>query len=128
MFQDVNFKSVDDFLEYIPEEEHKIVMVLRNLIFGCIPGCTEKLTYNVPFYKRKKNICFIWPASVKWGSKVTYEGVRLGFSKGYLISDPLNYLERGTRKYIYWKTFHDVREINTDIVKTYLFEAASLDV
>jgi hypothetical protein len=69
--QNVNFTNVDDFLEFLPEQELRIVEALRRTIFDCIPNVSEKLSYNVPFYKRKKGICFIWPASVLWGKKKT---------------------------------------------------------
>jgi hypothetical protein len=67
--QDVDFKNVDDLPAFIPENELKIVERLRKIIFSCLPGCTEKLAYNVPFYKVHANICFIWPPSVNWGGK-----------------------------------------------------------
>ncbi|QMU30734.1 hypothetical protein [Adhaeribacter radiodurans] len=72
-FQDVAFQSVDDFLAYLPEDELQIVEFLRRLVFYCLPNCTEKLAYNVPYYWVNKSICFIWPASVKWGKQVTYQ-------------------------------------------------------
>jgi Domain of unknown function (DU1801) len=122
--QNVNFKTVDEFLAYLPEDELKIVEFLRNIIFDCIPDCEEKLSYNVPYYRKHYRICFIWPASITWGSKITYKGVRLGFANGNLMADENHYLDKGNRKQVYWKDFTDIREINTDLLKSYLFEAA----
>lgn len=96
--QNVNFKSVDEFLSYLPDDELRVVEYLRNILFECIPNCQERLAYNVPYYQSHKNICFIWPASIKWGKKVTYKGVRLGFTNGNLLADEVNYLEKGNRK------------------------------
>src|SRR5688572_22518649 len=93
--QNVSFSNVDEFLEFLPDDERKIVEVLRNLVFNCIPYCTEKLSYNVPFYRVNKNICFIWPASVQWGKTKSNNGVRLGFSNGYLMQDEIGYLDKG---------------------------------
>ena len=59
--QDVSFKTVEDFLAYLPEDELKIVELLRKIILSCLPDVVEKLSYNVPFYKRHSTICFIWP-------------------------------------------------------------------
>ncbi len=123
-----NFRNIDEFFDFLPEDELKIVRLLRSIIFNCLPNCTEKLNYNVPFYRLRKPTCFIWPASVMWGDKVTYQGVRLGFNQGYLLKDEINFLEKGTRKQVYWKSFHDLKEINIDLVKTYLFEAAEVDL
>ncbi|QTN38367.1 DUF1801 domain-containing protein [Cryomorphaceae bacterium] len=74
----IKFKTVEDFLDYLPEEELMVVEALRELIFDCLPGVEERLNYNAPFYFGHKRMFFIWPASLPWG-KVD-QGVRLGFS------------------------------------------------
>lgn len=125
--QNVSFKSVDEFLDFLPEEELKIVTVLRALVYDCLPNCKEKISFNVPFYFLHKSVCFIWPASVTWGNKETYKGVRVGFAKGYLMTDEYNYLEKGTRKQIYWRDIQRLEEYDIELLKAYLFEAAMLD-
>lgn len=124
--QDVDFKNVDELLAFLPEEELKIVERLRKIIFSCLPNCTEKLSYNVPFYKVHKNICFIWPPSVKWGG-TGHEGVRFGFTNGYLLTDEIVYLDKGTRKQVYWRDFKSLKEIDAELLKAYIFEAALID-
>lgn len=126
-FQDVSFKNIDEFLEYIPKEELELVNYLRKIVFLCAPHCTEKLSYNVPFYKMNKNFCFIWPASVKWGKQVAYKGVRFGFTNGYLLTDETNYLDKGDRKQVYWKDFKTKKEIDTNLLKSYIYEALIID-
>jgi hypothetical protein len=125
--QNVNFKTVDEFLGFLPDDELEIVEVIRQIISDCIPDYEEKLSYNVLYFKQYSNICFLWPASVKWGKDTTYEGVRLGFINGYLIQDALNFLEKGSRKQVFWKDYHNINEINVDIIKMYLFEAILID-
>lgn len=125
--QSVSFQDVEEFLEYLPEKERIIVETLRGLIFDCIPGTHEKLSYNVPFYRKNKNICFIWPASVLWGTKKTYAGVRLGFNQAFRMDDPLNYLSKGDRKQIYYHDFLSIHDIDHAILKLYLFEAHRVD-
>jgi hypothetical protein len=125
--QSVKFKSIDDFLTYIPDHELKVVNFLRGIIFDCIPDASEKLAYNVPFYKRHKNICFLWPAAVLWGKRQTYEGVRLGFTQGYLLADETNFLEKGNRKQVYWKDFTNIRAIDVELLRAFLFEAVLID-
>jgi hypothetical protein len=66
--QNVNFKNIDELLEFLPEDELKIVELLRKIVFSCIPDIEEKFSYNVPFYKRNSNFCYIWPSSVQWGN------------------------------------------------------------
>ena len=124
--QPVKFNSIDDFLSFLPEDELKIVNFLRDLILSCIPFCTEKLSYNVPYYYLNKRILFIWPSSVPWG-KVDKGGVMIGFCKGYLLDDELGYLEGRDKKEIRSKTFYTNNEIDIDLLKTYIFSAVELD-
>lgn len=126
--QEVDFRDVDEFLEFLPDDERKITLALRNIIFSCIPEIKEKLSFNVPFYSYNKSICFIWPASVLWGKKKTYEGVRLGFAKGYLLTDESKYLEKGKRKQIYWRDIQSTKDIQPEIVRALLYEALFIDI
>ena len=126
-FQNVKFKSIDEFLVYLPDDELKMVKLLRKTVNDCLPNASEKLSYNVPFYKIHKTICFIWPASVLWGKTISFKGVRFGFQNGNLLSDEINYLDKGTRKQVYWKDFSNIKEINIDLLKSYIFEAAIID-
>ena len=125
--QNVQFKDIEDFFEFLPEEELKILLFLRKLIYDCNPDISERLAYNVPYYKRKNNLFFLWPASVLWGSQKTYQGVRFGFTSGYLIKDEIDYLDKGDRKQVYWKDFSDIHQIDIDLLKSYIFEAILID-
>ncbi|MEZ4825078.1 MAG: DUF1801 domain-containing protein [Bacteroidia bacterium] len=124
--QNVKFQSVDEFLDYLPENERIMVDILREIIFECIPECREKLSYNVPYYWRNRRVCFLWPASVPWGN-VKLNGVQLGFCEGYKMNDDLGYLEKGNRKQVYTKTFMKPEEIDPDLIRVYLFEAVTVD-
>lgn len=123
--QPIKFNSIDDFLKFLPEEELKIVSLLRRIVFDCIPNVKEKLSYNVPYYYKYSRICFIWPASVPWGN--LSKGVALGFCRGNKLLDEFNYLKTDGRKQVYRHIFTTVKEIDTDILKAYLFEAIILD-
>ncbi|MEQ9310441.1 MAG: DUF1801 domain-containing protein [Balneolaceae bacterium] len=125
-FQNLSFNSIGEFLDFLPEREVEIVEELQKLVYECIPDVKEKLSYNVPFFRRNRNICFIWPASVPWGN-VPKNGVQLGFTSGHQINDFAGYLHLGTRKNIAIKTFYSVDGIETDLVKAYLFEALEVD-
>lgn len=124
--QNVNFSNVEELLAFLPADELRVVERLRKIIFSCMPGCTEKLAYNVPFYKKHANVCFIWPPAVTWGSTGN-EGVRFGFTNGYLLTDETGYLDKGSRKQVYWRDFYDLNEIDTDLLKAYIFEATLVD-
>ena len=70
---------------------------------------------------------FIWPASVLWGKKQSYQGVRFGFQQGYLMADEINYLDRGDRKQVYWHDYTVIEDIDVDVLKAYIFEAVIID-
>ena len=125
--QNVSFRTIDEFMEFLPEEEYEIVNYLRTIVFGCVPHITEKLSYNVPFYKLRKNMFFIWPASVLWGRTKTYSGVRFGFTNGYLLNDKEGYLEKGNRKQVYWKDFTEISQIDVENIKSFIFASVILD-
>lgn len=125
--QNVDFEDVDELLDFLPDDERQLFIVLRQLILDNVPDITEKLSYNVPYYKRNKGIFFIWPASVLWGKKKTYTGVRFGFQQGYLLADENAYLDKGNRKQVYWKDFGNLKEIDFSVLKAYIFEAVLVD-
>lgn len=125
--QTVSFTHIEEFLAFLPEDELKIVAFLRKLIEDCVPNSTEKLSYNVPFYKKNKGLFFIWPASVLWGKQQTYQGVRFGFQQGHLLTDEIGFLEKGNRKQVYWKDFKSIQEIDVALLRSYIFEAAFID-
>lgn len=123
--QKTKFNSVGEFLDFIPEEELIIVEALRDIILDTISPVKEKLAYNVPFYYGHSRICYIWPASIPWGG--IEKGVAIGFCRGHLLSDDIRYLERKNRKEVYTKTFTLLDEPNTDLLRSYLFEAKEID-
>lgn len=125
--QNVKFEDLEEFFDFLPEEERVVVRYLRRIILECIPNCTEKLSYNVPYYKGHTNICFAWPASVLWGKTQTYEGVRLGFVSGHLMYDDINYLEEGNRKYVRCRDFRSIDEIEEDVLRAYIYDALRVD-
>lgn len=125
--QDVSFRNVEEFLAFLPEDELKIVKLLRNTIFNFVPNIEEKLSYNVPFYKKNKGMFFIWPAAIMWGKKKSYSGVRFGFQQGYLLRDDLHIFIKGNRKQVYYLDFLNSNDINIDVLKTYIFDAVLVD-
>jgi len=56
-----------------------------------------------------------------------YDGVRMGFTKGHLIQNDVNYFKQGKRKYMSARDFKTVADIDIDLVKMYLFKAIEID-
>ncbi len=125
-FQNVNFNNFDEFYDYIDKDEKEIVLYLRDLVYEIIPDAKEKLSFNVPFFHRNKAICYIWPSSIPWG-KVKNKGVSFSLSKGYLLNDKHNYLDRANRKQIYSRIFYSIQDIDEQIVRELLSEALKVD-
>ncbi len=124
--QNVSFKSVAELLAFLPDDQLEIVETLRELVFTTIDGVKERLSFNVPFYRLHKSICYIWPGAVSWGSKTSL-GVEFGFNYGSLLADEANYLERGSRQQVYNKRFLAPQVINAELLSAYLLEAAEID-
>ncbi len=124
--QPVNFNSIEDFLSFLPPNELEIVNYLRQIILGSMPICVEKLAYNIPYYYINSRVLFIWPSSVPWG-KVPENGVIIGFCNGYLLNDEINFLEKNNRKQVYTKTYYHIKEIDVDLLKSYIFQAIHID-
>ena len=124
--QNVAFDTVDALLEFLPPDQLAIVERLRELVWTYAPEAEERMSFNVPFYRRYKLICYIWPGAVSWGNK-TWEGVEFGFNYGYLLHDPNEYLDRGKRKQVYNKRFFSVDDINERVLSEFLQQAIEVD-
>jgi len=126
--QNVRFRSVGELLDFLDPERLEMVELLRELVLETVPGVEERLSFNVPFYRKYGALCFIWPGSVSWGSTV-WEGVEFGFNNGHLLADEDRYLDRGKRKQVFTKRFFSVQEVkmNIDRLRALLMEAAEVN-
>jgi hypothetical protein len=119
-------KTIEELIADLPKNEKAIVQPLREIILGCSPDLTEKLSYKVPFYYRYARICFIWPGSLPWG-KEKKEGVLLGFCKGHLLSNEQGLLAMEGRKEVSMVTLFSPKEINEAIIREIVNEAIIVD-
>jgi len=126
-FQPFKFNNIEEFYAHLPQNELEIVLFLQDLISQSIPDIKVKLSYNVPFFYKNRNICLIWPGSVPWG-KVPKSGVELAFTNAHLLEDKHNYLVKGNRKQVYNRIFYSVDEIDVNIIEDLLQEAYQLDL
>jgi len=126
--QNVRFRSVGELLDFLDPERLEMVELLRELVLETVPGVEERLSFNVPFYRRYGALCFIWPGSVSWGSTV-WEGVEFGFNNGHLLADEDRYLDRVKRKQVFTKRFFSVLDVkmNIDRLRALLMEAAEVN-
>lgn len=126
--QNVQFRSVGELFDFLDPERLEMVELLRELVLETVPGVEERLSFNVPFYRRYGALCFIWPGSVSWGSTV-WEGVEFGFNNGHLLADEDRYLDRGKRKQVFTKRFFSVQDVKMNIerLRALLMEAAEVN-
>ena len=126
--------DIDELIATLPRDEQVLVKKLRALINECIPQATEKAYDDLamPFYKRNRIICFIWPPSVVWERNTNHEkrkakGVALGFNQGKLMSNEDGVLLAEGRKLVYMMYFKKLADIDEHQVRALLFEAAMID-
>ena len=124
----LRFSSVAALLDFLPADERALTEQLRELIISEAPDLKERLSFNVPFYKGRRDVCFIWPASVLWGRKKTYEGVRFGLSYGSLVPGCEPYLQRGDRKQVCWRDLHRLTSTDERMIRTVLRAGFAVDL
>lgn len=125
-FQPLSFSSVTECLHHLPPEELAMVELLRELVLKELPGCREKLSFNVPFYHLQRAVCFIWPGSVPWGK--TKPGVEFGLCQGHLLRNKEEYVHLGKRKRIAVRTFMNLTDIAPEKIRQLLQEAREVDL
>ena len=115
-------------LDFLPDDERALTEQLRELIISEAPDLKERLSFNVPFYKGRRDVCFIWPASVLWGRKKTYEGVRFGLSYGSLVPGCEPYLQRGYRKQVCWRDLQRLTSTDERMIRNVLRAGLAVDL
>ena len=122
----VKIRSLLHLFETIPEDQRIIVDVLRQIVIEHLPkDCKEKISYNVPFFYRKRGLCIIWPAAIPRGG--IKEGVLFGLWYGNRLNDTDHYLTHGTNKQIFYKIYRSPDEINEKAIAKLLKEAIRID-
>lgn len=124
----IRFSSVAALLDFLPADERALTEQLRELIISEAPDLKERLSFNVPFYKGRCDVCFIWPASVLWGKTKTDEGVRFGLSYGSLVPGCEPYLQRGERKQVCWRDLHRLTSSDERMIRTVLRAGLAVDL
>lgn len=123
----LRFASAQELLDFLPSDERALMERLREFVISEAPQLHERLSFNILAYKQRRDICFLWPASVLWGGKKTYEGVRFGFSHADLLEDPSGYLERGNRKQVYWRDLQEFTRTDERMLSQLLAQAVARD-
>jgi hypothetical protein len=91
------------------------------------PRVSEKFSYGVPYYKRNRQLCFIWPSSSPPGPN---DGsVSFGLCYGNKLSNDEGLLLSEGRKQVYVIRFKTLSEINVleNSLKQIIMEALLVD-
>ncbi len=123
----IRFANAQELLDFLPADERALMEQLREFIISEAPDLKERLSFNILTYKARRDVCFIWPASVLWGGRKTYEGVRFGFSHADLLDDPSGYLHRGSRKQVYWRDLTLFAKTDERMLRQLLAQAVQRD-
>ena len=118
--QTVKFQNLEAFFNFLPKDEYRLFIPLRNLVLDSVPGTQESLRYNVPYYKRNSGLFFNWPGAMFWGGKRTFEGVRYGFQRANLLVDPFDWLDRGKRKQVTWQDFNTLNSKDEEVLRYFI--------
>ncbi|HZY81072.1 MAG TPA: DUF1801 domain-containing protein [Cyclobacteriaceae bacterium] len=128
------FETIEEMITSLPRNEQVLVNRLRAIVRECLPAAIENAYYDwrVPFYKRNRLICFIWPPSLELGKyKPTpaqiERGVSLGFCQGNRMSNEDGALLAEGRKQVYVLYIKSLKELDENLVRALLFEAAMVD-
>lgn len=118
-------KDFDSFLEALPPVEQIICLRLRMLILEHCPGLKETWAYGAPFYKGRRRICFLYPASLPYSG--LKEGVNFGFNRANLLSNLHGLLDPGERKEVAYIRINTPKDIQENLLLEILQEAVLVD-
>jgi hypothetical protein len=112
--------NVSGFISRQPEPNKAIMTVLRSWILDLGRHTEEKISNKIPYFSFFGPMCYLNP---------TDEGVELGFTKGYELSDDDRILESRGRKMAKSITFYSLTSLEEreDTIRHLLNEAAILN-
>lgn len=110
---------VESYIYRLEGQEREIASYLHDL-FTERYGMTYKLRYRIPFYDIKKWLCYISPQ--KKG------GIELCFLHGRWMQDPQGALDAKDRTQVYGITYHNLEDIDEDVLDVLITEAIELDI
>jgi hypothetical protein len=112
--------NVRQLISEQPEPQREMMTILRSWILDLGPHTQEKLSYKIPYFSFYGTLCYLNPHE---------EGIDLGFTKGYELTDDQKILESKGRKQVKTVTFYSVAELeeNEETIRHILNEAAILN-
>jgi hypothetical protein len=107
-----------DYILDLEEPQQRVAQFLYDLLLE-FPDLHCRITHQIPFFYRKKWVCYLNP---------TKDGrVELAFTRGHLLSNEQGLLESKGRKQVSSSTFLRVEDIPVDALLEIIQEAILLD-
>ncbi len=112
--------NVSQFISHQPEPNRGMMVVLRSWILDLGRHTEEKISNNIPYFNFFGPLCFL---------NTTDDGVELGFTKGYELSDDELLLESKGRKMVKSIAFYSLTSLEEkeESIRHLLNEAAILN-
>jgi hypothetical protein len=112
--------NVTGFISQQPEPKKGVMTILRSWILDLGRSTEEKISNKIPYFSFFGPMCYLNP---------TDDGVELGFTKGYELSDDDQLLEAKGRKMVRSITFDSLTSLEEqeDTIRRLLNEAAILN-
>jgi len=112
--------NVSQYISHQPEPNREMMIVLRSWVLDLGHHTEEKISNNIPYFNFFGPLCYFNP---------TDDGVELGFTKGYELSDDDRLLESKGRKLVKSVTFYSLisLEEQEESIRHLLNEAAILN-
>ncbi len=107
--------------EFISEHEglQKVILEYFHNLISTYPGIEPKIKFGIPFYYRKKWICYLNPKKEN--------AVELAFTRGNELSNEQGMLDFKGRKQICGITCNRLEDIDENAVREIIQEAILLD-
>lgn len=100
------------------ENQRQLMMYLHQIIIN-YPNITAKISYKIPFYRYKRQLCYLNP--------VKFDAVELAFVYGNELSNEQGLLKFNNRKQIAGITFQNIDSVPLQLLDEILQEAILLD-
>ncbi|HEX7847192.1 MAG TPA: DUF1801 domain-containing protein [Chitinophagaceae bacterium] len=109
-------KTVDAYIEALPEERKEICEILREIILENVPGIIEKLSFKIPFYHYYGMFMYL---------NNTKEGIDVAFCRGRDLLETFPQLTSKSRAIVATVCIKHKKEINSFAVREMIVTAAA---
>jgi hypothetical protein len=122
------FENIQEFFDY-ESEYQSVALDLRRLIKKDFPELSEVKLFDIPWYRLKKNICFLTYRKDILHKDKTKDQQKfklfIGFYFGYQLFDNYNLFE--DTKHTMIKYIHLDTNTNLELIKDYIIQAIELE-